>query len=442
MVPAIVLPLLARCHLSRLRRHLPRLRAAWRALRPRQLPAAAGCACRVPAAPPGRWLGLASVIAVVAGLARGVVAAPYLPQSGAQVVETLPRRGDAQPQELQSLRAQLRAAPGDAAVATSIARRYIALGRSESDPRYFGYAQAALSPWWTAAAPPPQVRLLRATLLQSAHQFAPALADLQAVTATDPSNAQAWLTRATVQTVRGDYAGATASCARLPALAGHLIASTCLAAARANTGQLASSARLLLAVLARGADDEPADVRVWALTLLAELCARRGDAQADARFRAALALAPRDSYLLGAYADYLLDHGRAGEAERLLAPFQRIDSLLLRHALALQQQGRARELAAARAELQARFDAAALRGDSVHLREQSRFTLHLLGDARSALALARRNWDTQKELPDLRLLLESARAAGDAASVAQAAAWVRQHGLEDVAVARLLKGGA
>jgi predicted Zn-dependent protease len=391
---------------------------------------------------PLRKLALAASALLLAAGPRTAMAAPYVPQSGALVVETLPRRGAAEPKELLALRAGLRATPNDVRLATTLAQRYIALGRSESDPRYFGYAQAALAPWWSTAAPPSQVRLLRATLLQTNHQFGPALADLEAVTASDPTNAQAWLTRATVQAVRGDYAAATSSCARLSTLAGNLVAFTCLASARANMGQLAASERLLNVALAQ-AVGEPVEVQVWMQTLLAELAARRNDPQADARFRAALALAPRDSYLLGAYADYLLDRGQAGDAERILSPFHRIDSLLLRHALALkQQQGRGRELEAARSELQARFDAAALRGDSIHLREQGRFTLHVLGDARTALALAQRNWAVQKELADLRLLLEAGRAAGDATAVAQGAAWVRQHGLEDAAVAALLKGGA
>ena len=119
---------------------------------------------------------------IVIALALSAVvaqAAPYIPSSGMQVIETLPRRGDPVQQQLRSLRAELNARPTDIALATSVAQRYISLGRSETDPRYLGYAQAALAPWWSQAAPPPQVRLLRATLLQSTHQFGPALADLK-----------------------------------------------------------------------------------------------------------------------------------------------------------------------------------------------------------------------------------------------------------------------
>jgi cytochrome c-type biogenesis protein CcmH/NrfG len=144
-------------------------------------------------------------------------------------------------QDIRRLRSQLNAHPDDVTLAASLARRYITLARSETDPRYLGYAQAALHPWWQQPAPPSEVRLLRATILQSTHQFSAALTDLRAVLAADPGNAQAWLTQATVQTVQGDYAGATASCARVSTLSIDLAAITCLANVGAVTGKAATS---------------------------------------------------------------------------------------------------------------------------------------------------------------------------------------------------------
>jgi hypothetical protein len=78
---------------------------------------------------------------------------------------------------------------------------------------------------------------------------------------------------------------------------------------------------------------------VWALTLLAEMAQRRGDAAiAEKRYKRALALAPRDSYLLGAYADFLLDQKRHADVTwPLLGEPDPHRRLLLRRALALQQ---------------------------------------------------------------------------------------------------------
>ena len=368
------------------------------------------------------------------------LAAPYTPKDGSAVIEQLPRRADATQSELRGLRQQLNAAPQDLALAGGLAQRYIALARSETDPRYLGYAQAALAPWWRQAAPPVPVRLLRATILQSTHHFGPALQDLDAVIAQQPQNAQAWLTRATVLTVQGDYAQATAACARLSALTTQLVTVTCLANIASVTGRAASSERLLDLTLQRSSGAAPG-LESWALSLLAEMATRRGEtALAEARYKTALAQQPRDSYLLGAYADFLLDRQRPQDVVKLLQDEQRIDALLLRYALALQSlPGRQTAFLAAKAELAARFHAAMQRGDTVHQREQARFALFLQQDAPAALRLAQQNWAIQKEVPDMRILLEAALAARNDGAAQPVLAWIAANGVEDTALQRLVR---
>ncbi|OON62401.1 hypothetical protein B0920_02740 [Massilia sp. KIM] len=386
-------------------------------------------------------------LALASSLAcAGAAAEPRLPASGAEVIEVLPNGGDAGQRELRLLRARLTANPTDLALATGLARRYIELGRRDADPRYLGYAQAALAPWWRSQEPPPPVRLLRATLLQSEHRFDEALRDLAGVLAREPDNAQAWLTRATIETVRADYGAATRSCARLAALGQTMAAAGCAAAVGAVTGRLAASERLLATTLAREGGADPA-LDAWALTGLAEMAVRSGDQQAAReRFARALRLAPGDAYLLGAYADFLLDRRELDAAARLLRPHRRVDALLLRYTLALRESGAAgAELEAAKAELRARFDAAAWRGDGVHLREQARYALALQGEARAALALARRNWDSQKEVADARVLLEAALAARDPAGARPVLDWMRANRVQDPRLQDLaarLQGGA
>jgi Tfp pilus assembly protein PilF len=371
-------------------------------------------------------------------------ATPYIPADGAQVVETLPRRGDPVQRELRQLRARLDATPNDMALATDLARRYIDSARADTDPRYLGYAQAALAPWWNQAAPPPSVRLLRATILQSNHHFNAALADLDGVLAVQPKNAQAWLTRATVLTVQGEYAKATASCAQVSNLADELVTITCISNVATVTGRSAGSERLLDLTLQRSGGVD-AGLQVWVLTLLAEMATRRGDAPlAEQRYRRALAISPHDSYLQGAYADFLLDQKRPFEVVALTKDERRIDALLLRHALALQMlPGRQGELAQDRRELGARFDAAMQRGDTVHQREQARYELFLNHDAARALDLAQKNWGVQREAADVRIYLEAALAAraGGAGKTAlePVVAWIRANKVEDVATARLMQ---
>jgi predicted Zn-dependent protease len=179
------------------------------------------------------------------------------------------------------------------------------------------------------------------------------------------------------------------------------------------------------------------ELREWALTLAAEIAARRGDVFASERhFRAALALDPRDLYLKGAYADFLLDRDRPQEVLPLLRGDVANDGLLLRLALAEQRLPAARDdFLAHRDTLAARFDAAQRRGDSLHRREEARFRLDIGHDARAALALARANWAVQREPADLRVLVDAAHAANDREALEIAAQWIASTRLEDVAIA-------
>eukprot|EP01137_Pigoraptor_chileana_P036002 Opistho-2@30864 len=113
---------------------------------------------------------------------RPVHAEPYTPQREDELVERLPLRlgSAAERAQTRTLQARLRQDPHSLPLALALARAAIARARLLGDPRELGQAQAALAPWWqdTTGAVPPAVRLLRASVRQSQHEFAPALADL------------------------------------------------------------------------------------------------------------------------------------------------------------------------------------------------------------------------------------------------------------------------
>ncbi|HEU4375228.1 MAG TPA: hypothetical protein VFS02_17155 [Telluria sp.] len=378
-----------------------------------------------------RALALPALALAFAGASN---ATPYIPADGKQVVEHLPSRTSPVQRELRQMRAELSKNPNDLPHAAALARRYIEEARTEGDPRYLGYAQAALGPWWKLPQPPDEALVLRATLRQSTHQFGPALADLDTAVHHDSNNGQAWLTRATVQMVTGDYPAAKASCMRLYSRASALIVQTCLSSIGSVTGDAKGSYTRLKLTLDRFADADPG-VRSWVETLLAEMAARIGDdAAADGHFRQAMASGEPDSYLLGAYADFLLDRARAPEVVALLKDKTRIDALLLRYAIALKAV-RSPEAQSQVEALRARFDAAMLRGDTVHQREQARFELVLRNDPATAVKLAMRNWAVQKEPADLRILVESAAASGDAVAAKTALDWIAQTHIEDRTIA-------
>ncbi len=334
--------------------------------------------------------------------------------------------------------ARLNAEPTNLTLACQFARRCIERGRSEADPRFLGRAQAALAPWWDNPAPPVDALVLRATIKQSQHDFTNALADLSLAGRLSPGNPQIWLTRATILTVLGDYSGARKACLPLAELAPGIIALT----AAANVTSLNGEAELSCALLRRtleGNTSASADEKMWALTVLAEALERLGNfAEAEADFKQAIALGQRDPYLLGAYADLLLDQRRAKEAADLLKNEIRADGLLLRLAIAESSLvPRPATCDGHIAALKARFEAGHLRGDFVHQREEARFELRLLGRPDEALRLARANWQVQHEPADLRILLESADAARDPGAAQPALDFMRSNRLQDVEVAKL-----
>jgi hypothetical protein len=384
-----------------------------------------------------------SALLMLAG--PGASAAPFKPASDAQVLERVSARAsDPRRRELDALRAAWQREPRNVELAVRLARRWFDEALAQGDPRFVGHAQGALAPWWNEAEPPPAVRVQRAKLLQYGHRFDAALADLEAVLKAEPANAEAWASSAAIRMVRADYAGARRDCAAFAPLTTPLIGVACTAYADSMSGRIDEAARAIAAALAAAPPATGAAERLWVLTRLAEIEERRGaDAAAEAAYRAALALAEPDVYLLAAYADFLLDRGRATEVIALLTTPRpgsqdaaRADVLLLRLALAAKAANDARGAAWTR-ELAARFDAARARGDTSHEKEESRFALALQGDARRALALARSNFELQREAADARVLLEAALAARDAAAAAPALQWMRSHGVQGVALSKL-----
>ncbi|TMH18017.1 MAG: tetratricopeptide repeat protein [Betaproteobacteria bacterium] len=372
----------------------------------------------------------------IASLAAAAYAAPYVPKDDTAVLERLPvRPGDPVARELRQLRAELTANPRKRETAVRLAERYFALASSEGDPRYVGYAQAALKPWWDLPAPPLDVLVMRAILKQYSHDFSGAMRDLETATREDPMNARAWSWRAAIHMVQADYERAREDCLALQKLESELYAVGCIAYLDGTTGKAAAAHRALSAALAKTADVQP-EVKVWVLTRLAEMALRQGDVkQAEEHFRAAYFEPINDQFLLAAYADFLLDQGRPEEVVPLLVDWVKSDILLLRLALAEQalKAPKAREHIEA---LRSRFDAAALRGDKLHQQEEARFNLYLLGNKEKALALARENWKLQREPRDARILLEAALAMKDPGAAQEALDWLERSGQEDPGLRR------
>jgi tetratricopeptide (TPR) repeat protein len=369
---------------------------------------------------------------VLLAIVNVAFAKPYVPASDSDILERLPyKAGDASQRELRRLSQALRDAPSNAALAADLARRHIEQGRATSDPRFFGYARAALSHWWDAADAPTEILVLRATLHQNQHRFDQALVDLDRALQRAPNNGQARLTKAVVLQVRGEFAAALTECRALAQLADPVVVVTCIAAVQSLNGELKSSYARLNQMADRLDHQSPA-LRAWVMSYQADMATRLGEWQrAEIHYRAALAADPSDAFLLAAYADLLLDLKRPQDAINLLKGQERADGLLLRLCLA-QRAADDKAWHESRDLLAARFAAAKLRNDRVHLREEARFMLHLMDQPEAALALAQENWAIQKEPADARLVLNAAKLANDPRAAAEVRNWLAKTRLEAV----------
>lgn len=360
-----------------------------------------------------------------------VAAAPAIPSSDSVVLERLPfKPNDPVARELAQMRAELRRNPENLQVAVALARRYYSMVSEEGDPRYLGYAQAALAPWWEMPAPPVEVQVLRASVRQFRHDFAGAVNDLSQVIARDPGHRQALILRAIIHIVQARYVPAKEDCRRLVTAGDLLIGGGCEAMVNGLTGKASQGYEALVAAMAATRDAAPSQT-LWIQIRLAELAQRLGRvADAERHFRHALALDIDDTFLLAAYADLLLEQKRPKEVVALLEKKSRSDVLLLRLMFA----ERALTLPSAKdreTALAARYAAARMRGETVHQQEEARFALYVEGDPRKALELARENWKVQREPRDAQVFLEAAVAAKDRIAAEPVLQWLDDSGIED-----------
>jgi Tfp pilus assembly protein PilF len=356
------------------------------------------------------------LLAALAGLAGSAFGAPHVPSDDGQVLERLPVRAS------DPVMAELRQLSG-----IPLAWRYFELAMAEGDPRYVGYAEAALRS--AQAAPGADGLFVRGLLKQYRHDFDGALADLAAAARRDPQHVGARSWRAAIFMVRAEYAAARAECRALEAIASELGVAGCHAHVDAATGRAAPAYRRLRAAL-DARPDAPRELRLWVLTRLGEMAWRQeAFAEAEKHFRDALALGLTDNFLLAAYADFLLERGRPQQVVALLRDWTRSDTLLLRLALA------EKRLASADAgkhirSLEERFAAAGLRAERLHLAEEARFLLELKGDSRAALSAAVENWKSQREPRDAAVLLEAALGARAPEAAAPVLRWLDESGFE------------
>lgn len=366
-------------------------------------------------------LALAALLAL--GATAAVRATPYVPTDDNEVLAHLSAGTTHTSQQVR----QQAAARLD--VALPLAQFYISQARATGDLRFLGYAEAVLARWISQSPPDPQALVLHATILQSRHSFAVALAELDVALRARPDDAQAWLTRATVLRVLGRYNEAAGACAQFARWADAGVSLICEQSIKGLAGHLETAYAALSGLSTQGMLDPE---RAWRDSELGEMAVRLGrEADAERWFQKELAYSPQDFYVRAAYADLLLRQRRSTEVLTLLKGQESIEPLLLRLAIA-QKQEHDPGLTRSSALLQAAFGAEAERGEAVHRREQARFLLEVQDRPEEALAAALANWAVQREPDDALILANAARAAGAPQQAQPALEFARSYGLRDV----------
>lgn len=375
---------------------------------------------------PGRHVPAALVFLCIALSPVQAQAAPYQPTSDAVVLATVPA----------GTRSRM-TGPPNVQNAVAQAAADVESARTSGDPRYLGYAQSALGPWWSAKDAPLPVVLIRAQIHQHNHSFAAAIADLDHALTLDPRSAQARLTRAAIHQVQGNYAAAAADCRSLALLVEPLVTADCVSRLSGHSGEARGAYRKLLALRDRVDGMEPRQRREIELTL-ADISTRLGDAEtARQHYDRALSATDADAYTLLTFADFLLDQREYRQVAALFEHYPEHADLLLRAALAARA-ANAANVGQLAQRLREQYAAHQRRGDFAPSRDYARFLLDIEDNSSAALDAALANWQSQREPADALIVFRAAIAAARPAAAAPVATFVRQQGLEDVRLARLL----
>ena len=321
---------------------------------------------------------------------------------------------------LRGLLQATRADPTNLPAAKAAARATIDAGRDMGDSRMVGASLGILRPFLDA--PDSETLYLAATARQYQHDFQGALKLLDQALQMDPADVNARLTRATIQTVLGDYTRAQDDCKALQATRG--VAFLCQATTLLMTAQASALAKRLTLILDHPELMDPS-LRPWALGLLGELAQLSGDnAKARDYLQQVLTLTPksiRDRLIL---ADLMLQDGLADQVAPLLKDSPTTDGVLIRRILAAQALNT--DSATDRADLAKRFQLNLDLGLTAHAREEARYFLEIAHDPTLALQRAQVNWNLQHEFEDAQLLIATALNAGQPAAAKPVLDWAKE----------------
>lgn len=296
----------------------------------------------------------------------------------------------------------------DSTTAMAQAKSALEAFSATTNPRFLGDARSALN-HVEETERDAAFFLYRASYYQSLHEFAAAEADIQRGLSLQPDSYSLRLMQFNLAFVQGNYDRAAEACQALAALKSDLYSASCQQQLVAAQGKALQAYTALKADFSRALLTADPQARHWASSTLADIAERAAlPEEAESLWRVTLQGQEEDIYTRSRLCQLLLLQGRDREVLLLTEEYLQIDDLAVSHGMALKALNRdATKITDA---LSLRFDEALWRGEILHKRAYAQFLLSLAGEPKRALEMAERNWQTQREWPDQRLLSQ-ARAA-------------------------------
>jgi len=373
-----------------------------------------------------RWFS-ALFLLIFLVLTAVVSAAPYTPKNDNEVVLQLQPLSDMD-QQFQQLRVEWKKNPLEADVAAQLASFYLDRSQDRAGERYLGYAQAVLDPWQNSLTAPLKIRYLSARLLQAQHQFSAAIDVLNSILKINPRHISARFSLAGVHEARGEYQRGQQVCKQLGRNGETTLAALCVANFWTLSNRSERGLHLLKSLIYQV--EAPA-LKSWLVGVMAQASFVAGQfEQADQYYQQALALKPKQAYLLTTYADFLLAQNRADEVIKLLSDDVRDARLLLRLALAHRALGEKQAVEAILSRLRLGFEEAKWRADKNGMLVEARYLLEFENEFSRALQLAHEHWLVEKSPYVAGLILTLSAKVGKNKASVEVRQWLDQEQVE------------
>lgn len=275
-----------------------------------------------------------------------------------------------------------------------------------------------------------QALLLRAYIAQHQHDYAQALALLDRLLLRRPRDAVARHVRVDVWLAQGEIRRAATECAALALGLDGLRGTLCTAALAARRGQTSAAQSVLRPLL----DDSTlaAPLQRYAWCLAGDVALQAGDlVGAESAWEGALARDPADPGARLRLLRLWRAQGRLERIDSLLVDMPESDAVLMERAWLARARGQMQQAQAIAARLEARFQEAEWAGSGLELADWARWRAEWQRDLNGALALAKRNFETQRSESDERLLRDLAEVLDDRVALSALNDWRRSQGLPE-----------